>query len=138
MHWLAENFTKLKVTFYKCLHLQILTKVLDSLEQKFVDLSKELLHNAVLLTSTLPSDLIRTQVELISQQNNLKSRSTQLNNLAEERNNKSVQIRRYREFLAMLEDWLIQTQNSVAAELKFFANKISCGEVQILEVSYLR
>ena len=109
---------------------------MDSFDQKLVDLSKELLQNDALLNTTLPLDLIRTQIKLKAQQDNLKCQTSRLANLALECSQNSVQIRRYREFLAVLEDWLIQTQNSVSAELKFFANKIVCGDVQILEVSF--
>ena len=107
---------------------------MDSIDQKLVDLSQELVENDSLLNTTLPSDLIRTQIKLKAQQDNLKCQTSRLANLAGERSQNSVQIRRYREFLAVLEDWLIQTQNSVSAELKFFANKIVSGDVQILEV----
>ena len=107
---------------------------MDSFDKKLVDLSQELVENDALLNTTLPSDLIRTQIKLKAQQDNLKCQTSLLANLAEERSQNSSQIRRYREFLAVLEDWLIQTQNSVSAELKFFANKIVSGDVQILEV----
>ena len=99
------------------------------------NLSKDIFKNPGLLTTELPADLIRVQINLKDQQALAGSKLSQLVNLIGERDLRSKEVRSYRDFLAQLEDWLVQTQASVSAELDFVASKIVGEDIQIIAVT---
>ncbi len=114
---------------------QIVSKYLESLESDLHNLSKDIFKNPGLLTTELPADLIRVQINLKDQQALAGSKLSQLVNLLGERDLRSKEARSYRDFLAQLEDWLVQTQASVSAELDFVASKIVKEDIQIKAVT---
>ncbi len=50
------------------------------------------------------------------------------------RNERRKEVRRFREFLAELEDWLIQTEISVSAEVKILSRKLIADDIRVIEV----
>ena len=128
----TEGLFKLQL----CAHFfQILSRCLETLETDLFNLSRHLFENPELLSTDLPADLIRIQIRSKDQQDRLRSATAQLADRLEARSLRSKQVRKYRDVLSELEDWIEQTRCSVSAEIKFVSSKAFDLDVHILAVS---
>ena len=64
----------------------------------------------------------------------VESQSSKLVNLMQQRNERKKEVRRFREFLAELEDWLTQTEISVSTEVKVLSRKMIAEDIRVIEV----
>ena len=105
------------------------------MESDLFNLSRRLFENPELLSTDLPADLIRIQIRSKDQQDRLRSATAQLADRLEARSLRNKQVRKYRDVLSELEDWIEQTRCSVSAEIKFVSSKAFDLDVHILAVS---